>query len=192
MQYFVSCEPFYNLEWPYKSNYNIIKKGRQNDMTSIYDFSMPLATGEEQAFAAYKDKVLLIVNTASKCGFTPQYEGLQALQDEFKDQGFSVLAFPCDQFGHQEPGTDSEIMTFCTTRFAVDFPVFSKVDVNGDNAAPIYQFMKQSAKGIFGSSGIKWNFTKFLVNKNGEVVKRYAPTTKPEQIKKDIAKCLAD
>jgi glutathione peroxidase len=161
-------------------------------MTSIYDFSMPLATGEEQAFAAYKDKVLLIVNTASKCGFTPQYEGLQALQDEFKDQGFSVLAFPCDQFGHQEPGTDSEIMTFCTTRFAVDFPVFSKVDVNGDNAAPIYQFMKQSAKGIFGSSVIKWNFTKFLVNKNGEVVKRYAPTTKPEQIKKDIAKCLAD
>lgn len=161
-------------------------------MATIYDFIMPLASGEEHDFAQFKDKVLLIVNTASKCGFTPQYEGLQALQDEYAEQGFSVLAFPCDQFGKQEPGSDTEIVEFCTTRFSVDFPLFSKIEVNGDNAAPLYKFMKTSAKGIFGSEGIKWNFTKFLVNKSGEVVKRYAPTTKPEQIRKDIEKLLTD
>lgn len=161
-------------------------------MATIYDFIMPLASGEEHDFAQFKDKVLLIVNTASKCGFTPQYEGLQALQDEYAEQGFSVLAFPCDQFGKQEPGSDPEIVEFCTTRFSVDFPLFSKIEVNGDNAAPLYKFMKTSAKGIFGSEGIKWNFTKFLVNKSGEVVKRYAPTTKPEQIRKDIEKLLTD
>ena len=161
-------------------------------MTTIYDFTMPLATGEQHDFAQCKDKVLLIVNTASKCGFTPQYEGLQALQDEYSSQGFSVLGFPCDQFGKQEPGSDPEIVEFCTTRFSVNFPLFSKIEVNGDNAAPLYKFMKNSAKGIFGSEGIKWNFTKFLVNKSGEVVKRYAPTTKPEQIRKDIEKLLAD
>jgi glutathione peroxidase len=161
-------------------------------MTTIYDFTMPLATGEQHDFAQCKDKVLLIVNTASKCGFTPQYDGLQALQDEYSSQGFSVLGFPCDQFGKQEPGSDPEIVEFCTTRFSVNFPLFSKIEVNGDNAAPLYKFMKNSAKGIFGSEGIKWNFTKFLVNKSGEVVKRYAPTTKPEQIRKDIEKLLAD
>ena len=161
-------------------------------MATIYDFTMPLASGEEHDFAQFKDKVLLIVNTASKCGFTPQYDGLQALQNEYAAQGFSVLAFPCDQFGKQEPGSDTEIVEFCTTRFSVDFPLFSKIEVNGDNAAPLYKFMKTSAKGIFGSEGIKWNFTKFLVNKSGEVVKRYAPTTKPEQIRKDIEKLLAD
>ena len=161
-------------------------------MATIYDFTMPLASGEEHDFAQFKDKVLLIVNTASKCGFTPQYDGLQALQDEYAEQGFSVLAFPCDQFGKQEPGNDAEIIEFCTTRFSVSFPLFSKIEVNGDGAAPLYKFMKSSAKGIFGSEGIKWNFTKFLVNKSGEVVKRYAPTTKPEQIRKDIEKLLAD
>ncbi|MEN8778296.1 MAG: glutathione peroxidase [Glaciecola sp.] len=159
-------------------------------MDSIYDFSMTLANGQEQALAEFKGKVLLIVNTASKCGFTPQYDGLQKLQDQYADKGFSVLAFPCDQFGKQEPGSDEEIMSFCTTKFNVNFPVFSKIEVNGDNAAPIYQVMKSSAKGIFGSEGIKWNFTKFLVNAEGEIIKRYAPTTKPEVIAKDIEKQL--
>lgn len=159
-------------------------------MNNIYDFSMPLANGQDQAFSEYKGKVLLIVNTASKCGFTPQYDGLQKLQDEFADKGFTVLAFPCDQFGKQEPGSDAEIVDFCTTKFSVDFPLFSKIEVNGDNAAPIYKVMKSSAKGIFGSEGIKWNFTKFLVNQEGEVIKRYAPTSKPEVIAKDIAKLL--
>lgn len=159
-------------------------------MDSIYDFSMTLANGQEQALAEFKGKVLLIVNTASKCGFTPQYDGLQKLQDQYADKGFSVLAFPCDQFGKQEPGSDEEIMSFCTTKFNVNFPVFSKIEVNGDNAAPIYQVMKSSAKGIFGSEGIKWNFTKFLVNAEGKIIKRYAPTTKPEVIAKDIEKQL--
>ena len=159
-------------------------------MDSIYDFSMTLANRQEQALAEFKGKVLLIVNTASKCGFTPQYDGLQKLQDQYADKGFSVLAFPCDQFGKQEPGSDEEIMSFCTTKFNVNFPVFSKIEVNGDNAAPIYQVMKSSAKGIFGSEGIKWNFTKFLVNAEGEIIKRYAPTTKPEVIAKDIEKQL--
>jgi glutathione peroxidase len=159
-------------------------------MDSIYDFSMTLANGQEQALAEFKGKVLLIVNTASKCGFTPQYDGLQKLQDQYADKGFSVLAFPCDQFGKHEPGSDEEIMSFCTTKFNVNFPVFSKIEVNGDNAAPIYQVMKSSAKGIFGSEGIKWNFTKFLVNAEGEIIKRYAPTTKPEVIAKDIEKQL--
>ena len=159
-------------------------------MDNIYDYTMTLANGEEQALADFKGKVLLIVNTASKCGFTPQYEGLQKLQDQYADKGFSVLAFPCDQFGKQEPGSDEEIMSFCTTKFNVNFPVFSKIEVNGDNAAPIYQVMKSSAKGLFGSEGIKWNFTKFLVNAEGEIIKRYAPTTKPEVIAKDIEKQL--
>ena len=159
-------------------------------MDSIYDFSMTVANGQEQALAEFKGKGLLSVNTASKCGFTPQYDGLQKLQDQYADKGFSVLAFPCDQFGKQEPGSDEEIMSFCTTKFNVNFPVFSKIEVNGDNAAPIYQVMKSSAKGIFGSEGIKWNFTKFLVNAEGEIIKRYAPTTKPEVIAKDIEKQL--
>lgn len=159
-------------------------------MDNIYDFTMTLANGQEQDLADFKGKVLLIVNTASKCGFTPQYDGLQKLQDQYADKGFSVLAFPCDQFGKQEPGSDEEIMSFCTTKFNVNFPVFSKIEVNGDNAAPIYQVMKSSAKGIFGSEGIKWNFTKFLVNTEGEIIKRYAPTTKPEVIAKDIEKQL--
>ncbi len=159
-------------------------------MGSIYDFSMPLANGHQQALDHYRGKVLLIVNTASKCGFTPQYEGLQKLQDQYADKGFSVLAFPCDQFGKQEPGSDEEIVSFCTTNFNINFPIFSKIEVNGENAAPIYQVMKSSATGIFGSEGIKWNFTKFLVNQDGDVVKRYAPTTKPEVIAKDIEKFL--
>ena len=159
-------------------------------MNNIYDFTMPLASGEAKDLREYEGQVLLIVNTASKCGFTPQYKGLQLLQDEFAERGFSVLAFPCNQFGKQEPGDNAEIVNFCEMNYQVSFPVFSKIDVNGEQAAPIYKFMKNHAKGVFGSEGIKWNFTKFLVDKTGDVVKRYAPTTKPEQSKKDIEEYL--
>ena len=155
-------------------------------MNNIYDFTI-LASGEKD-LREYEGQVLLIVNTASKCGFTPQYKGLQLLQDEFAERGFSVLAFPCNQFGKQEPGDNAEIVNFCEMNYQVSFPVFSKIDVNGEQAA-IYKFMKNHAKG-FGGEGIKWNFTKFLVDKTGDVVKRYAPTTKPEQIKKDIEEYL--
>lgn len=157
---------------------------------SIYQFEATLNNGEEINFDAYKGKVLLIVNTASKCGFTPQYNGLQSLYDQFKDKGFEILAFPCDQFGHQEPGNDTEIEQFCSLNFNVNFPLFKKIEVNGDNTSALYQFLKQSAPGIFGSKKIKWNFTKFLINSNGKVLKRYGSTTKPEKIAKDIAALL--
>ncbi|MCC2615519.1 glutathione peroxidase [Aestuariibacter halophilus] len=157
---------------------------------SIYDFALPRNDGTEQALSDYKDKVLLIVNTASKCGFTPQYDGLQALYDKYKEQGLEVLAFPCDQFGHQEPGDDNEIAQFCSMNFNVNFPLFKKIDVNGDTATPLYQYLKQAAPGLMGSKSIKWNFTKFLVNRDGKVLKRYAPTTKPEQIEQDIVALL--
>ncbi|WP_158968848.1 glutathione peroxidase [Paraglaciecola sp. L3A3] len=157
---------------------------------TIYQFDATLNNGETINFQDYKDKVLLVVNTASKCGFTPQYEGLQKLYAEFKDQGFAVLGFPCDQFGHQEPGNDSDIQEFCSLNFNVNFPLFKKINVNGVNTAPIYTFLKQGAPGILGSKNIKWNFTKFLINKNGRVVKRYASTTKPEKIAADIQALL--
>ena len=153
---------------------------------SIYQFEMPLNNGEPQSLEAYKGQVLLIVNTASKCGFTPQYEGLQALFDEYKDKGFQVLGFPCDQFGHQEPGNDQEIEQFCSLNFNVNFPLFKKSDVNGDNASPLFQHLKVKAPGLFGSKSIKWNFTKFLINRQGQVIKRYGPKTKPAQIRQDI------
>ena len=156
----------------------------------FFDLNIKSIDNEVINLNEFKGKTVLLVNVASKCGFTPQYDGLQKLQDEFTDKGFTVLAFPCDQFGKQEPGSDAEIVDFCTTKFSVDFPLFSKIEVNGDNAAPIYKVMKSAAKGIFGSEGIKWNFTKFLVNQEGEVIKRYAPTSKPEVIAKDIAKLL--
>lgn len=157
---------------------------------TIYDFEMPLNNGEVKAFADYKDKVLLIVNTASKCGFTPQYTGLQSLHDSYHERGLAVLGFPCDQFGHQEPGSDSEIEQFCILNHNVSFPLFKKTEVNGSDASPLYDFLKQQAPGLLGSKSIKWNFTKFLVNRNGEVVGRYAPNTKPEAIAKDIEKLL--
>lgn len=157
---------------------------------TIYDFEMPLNNGEVKAFADYKDKVLLIVNTASKCGFTPQYTGLQSLYDSYQERGLAVLGFPCDQFGHQEPGSDSEIEQFCSLNHNVSFPLFKKTEVNGDDTSPLYDFLKQQAPGLLGSKSIKWNFTKFLVNRNGEVVGRYAPNTKPEAIAKDIEKLL--
>ncbi|HLX72537.1 MAG TPA: glutathione peroxidase [Verrucomicrobiae bacterium] len=155
----------------------------------IYDLSATLNNGNEQELSAYKGKVLLIVNTASKCGFTPQYRGLQELYAKYRDRGFELLAFPCDQLGHQEPGSDEEIQTFCEMNYGVSFPLFSKIDVNGDAAHPIYKLLKSEKGGLLGDS-IKWNFTKFLVDRQGNVVERYAPTTPPERIAPDIEKLL--
>lgn len=157
---------------------------------TVYQFDMPLNNGETKQFEDYKDQVLLIVNTASKCGFTPQYDGLQSLYDKYQDKGFQVLGFPCDQFGHQEPGDDSQIEQFCSLNFNVNFPLFKKSDVNGSDASPLFKFLKESAPGILGSKSIKWNFTKFLVNKEGKVVKRYGSNAKPESIAGDIEKLL--
>jgi glutathione peroxidase len=148
------------------------------------------ADGGETDLSAYEGQVLLVVNTASKCGFTPQYEGLEALHRQYKDRGFSVLAFPCNQFGAQEPGDADEIASFCRLTYDVTFPIFAKVDVNGEDAAPIFRHLKKEAKGLLGSEAIKWNFTKFLVGRDGEVVNRYAPTTKPEALAADIEKLL--
>jgi glutathione peroxidase len=157
---------------------------------AIYDLSATLNNGKEKKLSAYKGKVLLIVNTASQCGFTPQYEGLQKLYGQFHNQGFEVLAFPCDQFGHQEPGSDADIKSFCDLKYGVEFPLFSKIDVNGANQHPLYKFLKGEKGGLLGDS-IKWNFTKFLVDKSGKVIERYAPTTPPERIAPDIEKLLA-
>ncbi len=160
-------------------------------MASIYDFEAKTIDGATTKLDAYKGKVLLIVNVASKCGFTPQYKGLEALYRKYKDQGLVVLGFPCDQFGHQEPGDEAEIKSFCSLTYDVDFPMFAKIDVNGDNAHPLYKFLKSEEKGILGSESIKWNFTKFLVDKTGKVLKRYGSIDKPESIDKDIAPLLA-
>lgn len=157
---------------------------------SVFDFTATTINGEEQALDAYRGKVLLIVNTASKCGFTPQFEGLQALYADLKDQGVEVLGFPCNQFKNQDPADDKAISEFCSLNYGVDFPMFSKIDVNGPNAHPLFQYLKGKAKGLLGSEGVKWNFTKFLVNQKGEVVGRYPPTTKPEAIRADIEKLL--
>ena len=157
---------------------------------SIADFSAKLPNGEEVNLADKAGKVLLVVNTASRCGFTPQYDGLEALYRKFKDQGFEVVAFPCNQFGAQEPGNAEEIATFCKLTYDVTFPMMAKIDVNGDEATPLYQWMKGEAPGLMGSKSIKWNFTKFLIDREGKVVRRYAPTDKPEGIEKDIATLL--
>jgi glutathione peroxidase len=159
-------------------------------MTTAYDFTAKTIDGTEQPLSAYKGKALLVVNVASKCGFTPQYTGLEALYRKFKDRGIEVLGFPCDQFGHQEPGNEEEIRNFCSLTYDVTFPMFAKVDVNGANAHPLYQWMKEEKAGFLGTEGIKWNFTKFLVDRNGAVIKRYAPTDTPEKIEKDLAKVL--
>ena len=156
---------------------------------SLYNLSATLNNGKEKKLADYKGKVLLIVNTASECGFTPQYHGLQELYERYKDRGFAVLGFPCDQFGHQEPGSDKDIKTFCETNYGVSFPIFSKIDVNGANEHPVFKFLK-SEKGGFLSDNIKWNFTKFLVDKEGNVVDRYAPQTVPARIQGDIERLL--
>ncbi|GAA0862079.1 glutathione peroxidase [Sphingopyxis soli] len=155
----------------------------------LYDLSAKLPGGGEQPLADYKGKVLLIVNTASKCGFTPQYEGLEELYRDYKDRGFEVLGFPCNQFGAQEPGDAEEIANFCSLTYDVTFPLMAKIDVNGPNADPIFKHLKDEQTGLLGS-GIKWNFTKFLVDRNGKVVSRHAPTTKPEQLRKEIEELL--
>ena len=157
---------------------------------SIYDIKLKDIDGKETSLAPYKGKVLLIVNVASKCGFTPQYEGLEALQRSYQDKGFTVLGFPCNQFGAQEPGSAEEIANFCKLTYDVDFPLYAKIDVNGDEAAPIYKYLKDEAPGLLGSKAIKWNFTKFLVDRSGKVVKRYAPQTKPEDLTRDIEALL--
>ncbi|RAO75287.1 glutathione peroxidase [Dyella jiangningensis] len=155
-------------------------------MTSVYDFSARDIDGNERSLAEYRGKTLLIVNVASKCGFTPQYTGLEALWRDDRDKGLVVLGFPCDQFGHQEPGDEAEIRNFCSTSYDVTFPMFAKIEVNGEGAHPLYKWLKSEGKGILGSEGIKWNFTKFLVDSDGQVVKRYAPTDTPEKIGKDL------
>ncbi|MAO13772.1 glutathione peroxidase [Marinobacter sp.] len=157
---------------------------------SIYDFSVRGIKGNEASMADYKGKVLLIVNTASKCGFTPQFEGLQALHEELGDRGFEVLGFPCNQFMNQDPANEDAISQFCSLNYGVSFPMFAKVDVNGDGAHPLFQFLKREAKGLMGSEKVKWNFTKFLVNRDGQVIRRYAPTAKPADIRADIEKLL--
>lgn len=153
---------------------------------SVYDFSVNSIKGDEISLSEYKDKVLLIVNTASKCGFTPQLEGLQSLYDELSKQGVEILGFPCNQFGKQEPGVESEIEEFCQLNYGVSFPMFSKIEVNGESASPLYQYLKKGARGVLGSKSIKWNFTKFLINRKGQVVKRFAPNDTPEVIRKHI------
>ena len=159
-------------------------------MTAITDFTVTAADGSPLALDAYRGKVLLIVNTASKCGFTPQYEGLEALHRRYADRGFEVLGFPCNQFGAQEPGDAAEIANFCSLTYDVTFPVFAKIDVNGTHADPLFERLKADAPGVLGSKAIKWNFTKFLVDREGRTVNRYAPTTKPADIEKDIEALL--
>ena len=158
---------------------------------NVYDFSATALDGQPVDLGAYRGKVLLIVNTASACGFTPQYKGLEELHRQYGERGLAVLGFPCNQFGKQEPGTADEIGAFCETRFAVTFPLFAKIDVNGSAAHPLWQYLKKSAPGVLGTEAIKWNFTKFLVRRDGTVAHRYAPTTKPEDIARDIEALLA-
>ena len=155
----------------------------------IYDFKVRNAKGEEVPMTEFKGKVLLIVNTATGCGFTPQYEGMQKLYEKYRDKGLEILDFPCNQFGHQAPGTDEEIQEFCTLKYNTTFPLFSKIDVNGENADPLFVYLKAQQGGFLGDD-IKWNFTKFLVSRDGTVVDRYAPVTKPEKIEEDILKLL--
>ena len=159
-------------------------------MTQVYDFTATTIDGEKQSLGEYKGKTMLIVNVASKCGFTPQYKGLEDLYEKFRDQGLVVLGFPCDQFGHQEPGDEEEIKNFCALNYDVQFPLFAKIEVNGSDAHPLYKYLKQEAKGVLGSEAIKWNFTKFLVGKDGKVVRRYAPTDTPKGIEKDVEAAL--
>ena len=155
-------------------------------MSALYDIEVTNIKGEKNTLEPFKGKVLLIVNTASKCGFTPQFKGLEKLYEQYKDQGLEILGFPCNQFLSQDPGTDGQISEFCELNYGVTFPMFSKVEVNGDNAHPLFQLLKTEAKGLLGSEKIKWNFTKFLVNAQGEVLKRYAPKTEPKEIEDDI------
>ena len=159
-------------------------------MKTIHSFSANAIDGKPVSLEDFKGKVLLIVNTASRCGFTPQYQGLEQLHRTYQDQGFAVLGFPCNQFGQQEPGSNPEIGAFCTANYGVSFPMFEKIDVNGDHAHPLYQYLKSAAAGVLGSHAIKWNFTKFLIDRNGQVVKRYAPFMTPAAMGSDIERWL--
>ncbi|WP_435980235.1 glutathione peroxidase [Psychrobacter sp. DM4] len=160
-------------------------------MKSIYDFNAERMDGTSQAFADYEGQVLLVVNTASKCGFTPQFEGLETLNNEYQAQGLTVIGFPCNQFGSQDPGSNDEIGAFCQKNYGVSFPMMAKTDVNGKDAHPIYNWLKDQKGGVL-TDGIKWNFTKFLIGRDGQVIDRYAPTTKPDAIKADIEKALGN
>ena len=157
---------------------------------SIYDFKVKTIEGKETTLEAYRGKVMLIVNVASKCGYTPQYEGLEALYKRYKEKGLVVLGFPCNQFASQEPGSEKEIQNFCRINFGVTFPLFAKIKVNGEQTHPLYQYLKKQKTGFLGSEGIKWNFTKFLVDREGKVVDRFGSSTKPESLEKDIEKLL--
>ncbi|MBE1159774.1 glutathione peroxidase [Dyella acidiphila] len=157
-------------------------------MTTVYDFNARDIDGRDQSLGSWRGKTMLIVNVASKCGFTPQYKGLEELWRKRREEGLVVLGFPCDQFGHQEPGDEAEIKNFCSTSYDVTFPMFAKVEVNGEKTHPLYQWLKKEAKGLLGSESIKWNFTKFLIDADGNVVKRYAPNDTPEKIEKDLQK----
>ncbi len=159
-------------------------------MTTIYDFSAEKLEGGTQALSDYAGKVVLIVNTASKCGFTPQFEGLEKVYEKYKDQGFVVLGFPCNQFASQDPGSNTDIGEFCQRNYGVSFPMFAKIDVNGSDAHPLYKYLTKEAKGLLGTEAVKWNFTKFLVGRDGNVIDRYATATKPEAMVKDIEKAL--
>ncbi|MEQ1276863.1 glutathione peroxidase [Acinetobacter soli] len=161
-------------------------------MTNLYQFEADLLEGETKSLADYQGKVLLIVNTANKCGFTPQFAGLEKIYEKYKEQGFEVLGFPCNQFGGQDPGSNQEIGSFCQRNYGVSFPMFAKVDVKGPEAHAIFRYLTREAKGILGSENIKWNFTKFLVSRDGKVLNRYAPTTKPESLEEDIEKALGN
>jgi glutathione peroxidase len=158
---------------------------------NVFDFQATSLDGKPIDLSAYRGKVLLVVNTASECGFTPQYKGLEQVYEQLRDRGLIVLGFPCNQFGKQEPGTEADIGAFCEKNYGVSFPMFAKIEVNGDDAHPLYKFLKEQAPGLLGTQGIKWNFTKFLVNKDGKVVERYAPQTKPAEIVGDIEKLLS-
>lgn len=164
-------------------------EAKELDMT-VYDFKVKTIMGEETTLEQYKGKVMLIVNVASKCGFTKQYAGLQELYEKYKERGFVVLGFPCNQFMSQEPGTEKEIQSFCQVNFGVTFPMFSKIDVNGDDTHPLYVHLKSKASGLLGSKAIKWNFTKFLVDGEGNVIKRFGSSTEPKEIEKDIEKYM--
>ncbi len=159
-------------------------------MASLSDFSAPAIDGRDTPLSGFAGRVVLVVNTASQCGFTPQYKGLEALYQQYRDQGLVVLGFPCDQFGHQEPGSEADIKDFCEVNFGVTFPLFAKVEVNGDQAHPLFQWLRDQKSGLLGGA-IKWNSTKFLINKDGAVIDRYAPTPTPDKIAPDVAKALA-
>jgi glutathione peroxidase len=170
---------------------SVTSSGREsNVINSVYDFTVKNIDGKDLSLSVYKGKVLLIVNVASECGYTKQYSGLQELYNKYKTKGLVILGFPCNQFGEQEPGNENEIKQFCSSKFGVNFPLFSKIDVNGVNSAPLYKFLKNEAKGVMGTEDIKWNFTKFLVDKNGKVVDRYASKTTPDDLTSKIEELL--